>query len=185
MLIFITNRKSYYEVSHLGFVTAPTSLNGGQRNFARCLAVSWAGILYIFFRGLLPPNRILPGAKFTLRPSLAFSYIGSVTARHSSSGHQPVCSVVQGMELRNFRRARHLYSAGRPSRWASAHTHSINSALVLLQASADVNMKLLTSSAVSLADLRLWHLKSISIWIRIRPIHVSWLQYGRLVSRNV
>jgi len=29
--------------------------------------------------------------------------------------------VVQGMELRNFRRGRHLYSAGRPPRWASAH----------------------------------------------------------------
>jgi len=27
--------------------------------------------------------------KFTLRPSLAFSYIDSVTARHSSSGRQP------------------------------------------------------------------------------------------------
>jgi len=34
----------------------------------------------------LPPDGILPGAKFTLRPSLAFSYIGSVTARNSSSG---------------------------------------------------------------------------------------------------
>ena len=32
-----------------------------------------------------------------------------------------LCSVVQGIELRNFRRERHLYSAGRPSRWASAH----------------------------------------------------------------
>jgi len=32
-----------------------------------------------------------------------------------------LCGVVQGMELRNFRRGRHLYSAGRPSRWASAH----------------------------------------------------------------
>ena len=40
---------------------------------------------YIHFRGLLPPNRTLPGAKFTLRQSLAFSYIGSVTAPHSSS----------------------------------------------------------------------------------------------------
>jgi len=29
------------------------------------------------------------GANFNLRPSLAFSYIGSVTARHSSSGRQP------------------------------------------------------------------------------------------------
>ena len=42
----------------------------------------------IHFGGLLPPNGILPGAKFTLRPSLTFSYIGIVTARHSSSGHQ-------------------------------------------------------------------------------------------------
>jgi len=78
------------------------------------LAVSRAGTLYIHFRGLLPPDGILPGAKFTLHPSFAFSYIGSVTARHSSG-------VVQGMELRNFRRGRHLYSAGRPSRWATAH----------------------------------------------------------------
>ena len=65
----------------------------------------------------------MPGAKFTLRPSLAFSYIGSVTARHSSSGRPSakLCSVVQGVEFRNFRRGRHLYSAGRPSRWASVH----------------------------------------------------------------
>jgi len=40
---------------------------------------------YINFRGLLPPNWILPCVKFTLRPSLAFPYIGSVTARHSVS----------------------------------------------------------------------------------------------------
>ena len=41
---------------------------------------------YIHFRGLLLPDGILPRAKFSSRPSLAFSYIGSVTARHSSSG---------------------------------------------------------------------------------------------------
>jgi len=29
--------------------------------------------------------------------------------------------VVQRIELRNFRRRRHLYTAGRPSHWASAH----------------------------------------------------------------
>jgi len=39
--------------------------------------------------GLLLPNGILPGAKFTFRLSLAFSYIGSVTARQSSSGREP------------------------------------------------------------------------------------------------
>ena len=32
-----------------------------------------------------------------------------------------LCGVVLGMELRNFRRGRHLYSAGRPSRLALAH----------------------------------------------------------------
>ena len=99
-----------------------TSLNGGQPNFARCLAVSWAGTLYVHFMGLLPRNRILPCAKFTLRPSLGFSFIGSVTCtalEQWASGK--VCSIVQGMELRKFRRWCHLYSAGRPSRWASAH----------------------------------------------------------------
>ena len=40
------------------------------------------------FSGLLPPNGILPGAKFTIRPNVAFSNIDSVTARHSSSGRQ-------------------------------------------------------------------------------------------------
>ena len=34
-------------VSGPGFVIAPTTLNGGQSNFARCLAVYWAGTLYI------------------------------------------------------------------------------------------------------------------------------------------
>jgi len=40
------------------------------------------------FSRVLAPDGILPGAKFTLRPSFAFSYIGSITARHSSSGRQ-------------------------------------------------------------------------------------------------
>ena len=73
----------------LGLVSGATSLTGGQPNFPRCLAISWAGILCIHFLGLLPFNGILPGAKFTLRPSLAFCYIGSFTARHSSSGRLP------------------------------------------------------------------------------------------------
>jgi len=45
---------------------------------------------YIYiFGGSCPPDGILPGAKLTLRPSLVFSYIGSVTARHYSSRRQP------------------------------------------------------------------------------------------------
>jgi len=41
------------------------------------------------------------------------SRLGSVTARHSSSGRQPNSAALN--------RGRHLYSAGRPSRWALAH----------------------------------------------------------------
>jgi len=79
----------FQRVSRRGFITAATSFTGGQRNFARCLAVSWVGTLYIHIWGLLPPGGILPYAKFTLRPSLVFSYVGSIIARHSSSGRQP------------------------------------------------------------------------------------------------
>jgi len=86
--VSLEHRNKFQRVSRFGFVTA-AKLNESQPNFARCLAVSWAGTLYTHFRGFLPRNGILTGATFTLRPSLAFSYIGSVTARHSSSGHQP------------------------------------------------------------------------------------------------
>jgi len=54
--------------------------------FGRLL--SWYMIWYIF-GGLLPSDGILPGAKLSLRPSLAFSYIGSITAQYSSSGREP------------------------------------------------------------------------------------------------
>jgi len=57
------------------------------------------------FLGALAPNRILPGAKFTLRPSLAFFYIGSVTVWHSSSGRQ-----------QHFA-SWYLHVTGRPFRW--------------------------------------------------------------------
>jgi len=56
------------------------------------------------FSGCLSPNEILPGAKFTLRSSLALSFIGSVTAQHLSSKRQP-----------NFA-AWYLHTTGRPSR---------------------------------------------------------------------
>ena len=41
------------------------------------------------------------------------SCLGSITARHSSIGRQPNFAALN--------RGRHLYSAGRPSRWALAH----------------------------------------------------------------
>jgi len=44
----------FQRLSRLGFVTAAASLNGSQPSFARCLAVLWAGWLFIHFRRLLP-----------------------------------------------------------------------------------------------------------------------------------
>jgi len=44
------------------------------------------------------------------------SRLGSVVARQSSSGRQPNFAALN--------RGRHLYSAGRPSRWALAHISS-------------------------------------------------------------
>jgi len=74
--------------SRLGFVAAPTSLNGGPPTLHDVWPSPGLGTI---FRGPLLPNGILSVATFTLRPSLAFSYIGCVTARarHSSSGRQP------------------------------------------------------------------------------------------------
>ena len=74
-------------VSRFRFVTAATSLNGSQPNFARCLSVSWAGTLYIHSWGLLPLTEFCH-----VQNSLCiqvFVLYGSVIARHSSSGRQP------------------------------------------------------------------------------------------------
>jgi len=81
--------------------------------------------LYIHFWGLLPRNGILPGAKFTLHPSLVFSYIANVTAWHSSSGHQPNVAAYYkewnyGTLAEGASGATYIF-AGRPSRWALAH----------------------------------------------------------------
>jgi len=94
-------------------------------------------VMYIW-GGAVAPDGISPRAKFTLRPSLALCYIGSVTAWQLPASAK-LCGVVQGMELSNFRRRRHLYSAGRPSRWASAHILVLSSFLFprLISAVAD------------------------------------------------
>ena len=99
----------FQRLSRLGSITAATSLNGSQPNFARYLDVSWAGTLHIHFRGFLPRYGILPGAKLTLHPpSLALSYFGSVIARHLSSGCEPNFAALST--------GRHLYLSGRQSR---------------------------------------------------------------------
>ena len=76
------------------------------------------------FSGALAPDGILPGAKFTLYPKsyvLIYWQLALLHGTRAAGVSQNLRRAIQGMELRNFRRGRHLYSTGRPSRWASAH----------------------------------------------------------------
>jgi len=112
----------FQRVSRLAFVTAPTSLTGDQSNFARCLAVYWACTVYIHFRELLPLTEFCPAQNslYTSKFCVRLYWQRYCTALQQRSSVK-LCGVVQRMQFRNFRRGRHLYSAGRPSRWASAH----------------------------------------------------------------
>jgi len=60
--------------------------------------LGWYTIGPVYILGTLAPNRILPGAKCILRPSLAFSYWQrySMALEHCASAK--LCGVVQGME---------------------------------------------------------------------------------------
>ena len=76
----------------------------------------------IFFSGRMLPNGDFARSKIHSAPKacvLLYWQCYCTALRQQASAK--LCNVVQGMELRNFRRGRHLYSAGRPSRWASAH----------------------------------------------------------------
>jgi len=98
-------------------VTAPTVAQQRSTKLCTMFGRLLAGTLYIHFWGLLSPNGILPRAKFTLRPKscvlLLWQHYCTALEQWASAKH---CGVVQGMELRNFRRGRQLYSAGQPSR---------------------------------------------------------------------
>jgi len=75
-----------------GFRVLPSLLQGRRSPDANHSLHVWPspGLAhYVYIFGVLPPKGILPAAKFTLRPSFALSYIGSITARQSNSGRQP------------------------------------------------------------------------------------------------
>jgi len=82
--------------SRLGFVTAATSLNRSQPNFVRCLAVCRASILY------MPPNGILPGAKFTATKSCVLLFWQRCCTALEQWVSAKLCCMVQGMKLWNF-----------------------------------------------------------------------------------
>ena len=52
LFVSLGHPSKFQWVLYLGFITAATSLTGRQPNYAQCVAVSWAGAVYIhFFRG--------------------------------------------------------------------------------------------------------------------------------------
>jgi len=111
------NPSKFQWVSRLAFVTAATSLIGDQPNFARRLAVSWAGTLHIHFWGLWNFARCKTDYVQVLRSYILAALLHVTPA----AGVSQTLRVVQGIELLKFRRRCHLYSAGQPSHWASAH----------------------------------------------------------------
>jgi len=58
------------------------------------------------FSGLLLTDGILPGAKFTLRPKSCVLLWQRYCRALEQSASTKICGMLQGMELRNFRRGR-------------------------------------------------------------------------------
>jgi len=76
----------------------------------------------IHFWGLLPPYGIFSQRKIHITYIKVLHSLTLAALLHGTpAAGVKLCGVVQGMELRNFGRRRHLYSAGRPSHWSSAH----------------------------------------------------------------
>jgi len=79
------------------------------------------GLVYcIHFRGSCPLPQFC-SVQNSLRPSLAFSYIGSVIARNSISGVSQTLRHGTSNGITELSHRAPVYSAGRPSRWASDH----------------------------------------------------------------
>ena len=96
------------------------------------------------------------------------------------------------MELRNFRRRRHLYSAGRPSRWASAHIlvfyKVLKSSLVTCSQDARLLRKPFRWTVPSVSDMQ--HLLSIGkrntvVHLRCCTVIASVLFTVILVTRTI
>jgi len=117
----------FQRVSRLAFVTAATSLTRGQP-MNQTLHDVWPSpglvawyTIYTFSGALAPrQNFVRWKIHFTSKSCLLLYWQRYCTSLQQRASVK-LCGVVQRMELSNVRRGRHLYSAGRTSRWASAH----------------------------------------------------------------
>ena len=132
LLASLGHPSKFQQLSRLGFVTAPTSLNKGQPNFAQCLAVSCTVYYICIFGGSCPLTELCQLKNSLCAQLLRSPKLAPLLHSTRTLSSAKVYSVVQRMELRNFHRGRHLYLAGRPLRWASAHILVMMFVLVLI-----------------------------------------------------
>jgi len=122
-LVGLGHPSKFQRVWCLRFVTATTSLNAGQPNFAwYYLAISWAATLYIHFWGLCPLTEFCQMQHSHCVPVLRSAVLAALLHDTRAVCVSQICSVWQGREIGNFRSsfAPHVFGR-RPSRWASAH----------------------------------------------------------------
>ena len=124
--------------SRFGFLTAATSLNGANQA-AHDVWPSPGLVHYIYIFGDSCPVTELYRVQHSLCVQVLHSpIIGSVTARHSSSGRQPNFVALS--------RRRHLYLAGWPSRWLLAHILVGHLFLCILQSTVIISYFLSTTA---------------------------------------
>jgi len=121
LLASLGHPSKFQRVLCLGFITAPTSLNWGQPDFALCLALSCTCVLCMHFGGFCRLTEFCQlqnslCVQLLHSPKLAALLYGTWALASAK-----VCGVVQGMELWNLRKGCHLYLAGGSSHWASVH----------------------------------------------------------------
>jgi len=121
----LVHPNKFQRASRVGFVTAATSITGGQRNFALCLAVYGLVAWYtIYTLGGSCPLTEFCQVENSLYVQVLRSPIFAALLQHTPATgvSETLRRGIHGMELRNFRRRRHLYLAGRPSRWPCPHS---------------------------------------------------------------
>ena len=97
-----------------------------SQNVSECFVLAVCLVVFVFLHYIyifwaLAPKEFCQVQNHFASKSCALLYWQRYCTALQQRASGKLCGVVQGMELRNFHRGRHLYSTGRPSRWASAH----------------------------------------------------------------
>jgi len=102
----------HHHTTLLGYIFATKALNDNRKKLVK---QQYLPHMYIYISPPRPHNSGCDLLASLGHPSTfqRVSHLGRVAARHFSSGCQPNFAALN--------RGRHLYSAGRPSRWALAH----------------------------------------------------------------